>query len=177
MTDQESITTRIRINVPSGRLIVDDDLRSAYKIDDDGFASYNTKRGQAQVIEAMATAGCAYGPVGNTCPGFWLMEDGSYTVANGIYGETADDETLPGGVKCLAGVCTDLWAYSIADAEDWRSRGGDPDNLHWTQTIVEVPPGVYEFTHHTGESDFDRDAEPAIYAHIRRVADPEPVRH
>lgn len=166
----EGIITEILLNVPSGKIIVTDDLRPVYDgFDDSEFVSYNTLRGQAQVIEAYAAAGCAYGPVGNSCPGLYKTGDDTYVIASPEY----DDDikaVLPEGWELLAGIVTDLWAYSIADYQDWLSEGGNPAELGWTATVVDIPPGSYRFTHHTGERSFDRDAEGTIiYADIEKV--------
>lgn len=166
------ITTVITLAVPSGKIIVTDDLRDVYDgFDHDGFASYNTSRGQAQVIEAMAALGCAYGPVGNSCPSLYRLLDGTYVIGNPEY----DDDDEPTGdlatAETLADICTDLWAYSIADYEDWKSRGGDEEILRNKGAIVEVPPGVYQFTHHTGENGFEHYAAgEVIFAHIERIS-------
>lgn len=62
------------------------------------------------------------------------------------------------------------WAYSIADFKDWKSRSGDTGTLGWSDTIVDVIPGTYRFTHHTGERDIDRDGTwPLVFAHIQRI--------
>ncbi|MFI1769098.1 hypothetical protein ACH41H_44700 [Streptomyces sp. NPDC020800] len=164
----DGLTTEITLEVPSGKIVVTDDLR-LYRYDDTGFASYNSALGQAQAIQAMAAAGCAYGPVGNTCPGLYRTGPDTYVVARPGYDED-DNPDLPED-DSLAGIVTDLWAYSIADFEHWKSRGGDPETLGWTETVVDITPGTYRFTHHTGERDFDPDAPGAVvFAHVERIA-------
>lgn len=164
----DGVTSVITLAVPSGRIVVGDDLRPVYNWDDSEMASYNSALGQKQAVEAMAAAGCAYGPVGNSCPGLYLVGNGYVIASPGL--DENDNPLLP-EKDCLAGIVTDLWAYSIADFEDWKARGGDPASLGWSYTIVDVPPGVYEFTHHTGEAGFDHDAEGiVVFAHIRRVS-------
>ncbi|WP_331727416.1 hypothetical protein OG871_40385 (plasmid) [Kitasatospora sp. NBC_00374] len=167
----EGITTTVTLEAPSGKLIVRDHLGSAYTCDTDAFASYNSARGQAQVIEAMAAIGCAYGPVGNSCPGLYRTGADAYVIASPRYDED-DSPSLP-EEDCLASIVTDLWAYSIADLEDFKRRGGDLDSLGWSTTIVDVPPGTYRFTHHTGELGFDHDSDDTVvFAHIERIAAP-----
>lgn len=167
----DGITTVITLAVPSGKIIVTDDLRPIYDgFDPEGFASYNTSKGQAQVVEAMAAIGCAFGSVGNSRPGLYQTGEGRYVIGNPEYTE---EEELVGdlvGAKDLASICTDLWAYSVADYEDWQAKGGDPEQLGWTDSIVEVPAGTYQFTHHTGEKGFDNYAAgTVIFAHIERI--------
>jgi hypothetical protein len=162
------ITTSITLDVPSGKLVVTDDLRPTYDWDSAAFADYNTAQGQAQVVRAMAAIGCAYGPVSNSCPGLYRTGPDTYVIANPDFEEESpslSDDTL------LAGICTDLWAYSIADFEHWTSRGGTVEKLNGAETIVEVRPGTYRFTHHSGERGFDAHApETVIFAHVERIA-------
>lgn len=173
----DGITTVITLEVPSGKLIVSDSLRPVYDWrDEDLTASYNSALGQAQAIGVMAKAGCAFGYVGNTSPGLFRTADGTYVIASLDYYPGEDDDELPAeeatppGWTLLAQVCTDLWAYSIADFEDWASRGGNALALGYGDTIVDVPPGDYQFTCHTGERSFNRETGgTVIYAHARRT--------
>lgn len=163
------ITTEITLHVPSGKIIVADDLRPIYDgFNDTEFASYNSIFGQAQVVRAMADLGCAYGPVGNSCPGLYRTGKDTYIIASPRLDDN-DVSSLP-EEDCQATIITDLWAYSIADYEDWKSKGGDPASLDWSRTVMSVKPGTYKFTHHTGERDFDRDADDTvIFAHVERI--------
>jgi len=100
----QGFTTVTRLSVPSGRIVVADSLRPQYDdlkstTDEQGrtvrFASYNSDLGVAQVVEAMAAIGCAFGMVLNTCPSFYRTPTpDSYVVAN-FYCPDADDD---GGV-------------------------------------------------------------------------------
>jgi len=165
----EGITTTITLDVPSGKIIVTDDLRPFYDWDERTFAGYNSTLGQAQAIEAMAAVGCAYGPVGNSCPGLYRVGPDEYVIASPEYDED-ENPSLPDSDR-LAAICTDLWAYSIADFEHWKSRGGDPAKLGWSDNVVDVPPGTYRFVHHSGERTFDRDAAgTVVFADIQRIA-------
>lgn len=171
----DGLTSIITLAVPSGKLIVTDDLRPVYgRWDETGMADYNSELGQHQAIAAMAAKGCAYGPVGNSCPGLYHTGTDSYVIASLSYDQDTDKEQLPGGWQYLAGIITDLWAYSIADYADWLAKGGNSDDLDWTHTVVDVPPGSYRFTHHTGERSFNRDAGGTItFANIERVTTEE----
>ncbi|TLQ39196.1 hypothetical protein [Streptomyces marianii] len=166
------ITTEIRINVPSGKLIVTDDLRDVYCVDHNG-ASENTALGQAQVVQAMAALGCAFGPVGNSSPGLYrTCQSDSYIIASPIL----DDDDVPSipDEDCIAEIDTALWAYSIADYEDWKAKGGAPgQKLLGHYTVVDVTPGTYRFTHHVGERGFDKYApETVVFAHVERISPP-----
>lgn len=173
---QGVVTTVTRLEVPSGRMVVCDSLRDVYEIEDKrerGFADYNSALGQSQYVLAMADLGCAYGPVGNSSPTIYLKDDGTYVIASqrdpDDYDE--DEEALEAYVPLgepKAWICTDLWAYSIADRDDYVSKGGKLDDKRY-KTTFEVEPGTYEFTLHTGRRDFDQWAEPTIYAEFRKI--------
>lgn len=167
----DGITTTVTLAVPSGRIVVYDDLRHVYDGFNDDFACYNSVLGQAQVTEAMAALGCAFGPVGNSCPGLYRTGEGAYVIASPGY----DDEDEPTGflahLEPLARIITDLWAYSVADHDDYLAKGGasHPQRMHGPD-VVEIPPGTYRFTHHTGERTFDHDVPgTVIFAHIDRI--------
>ncbi len=168
----DGFTSVITLAVPSGTIIVSDDLRPVYNWSETGLTSYNSLLGQHQVIAAMAKAGCAYGPVGNSCPGLYRTGTDTYVIASPGYDPESDQEILPADWTRLAGIITDLWAYSIADFADWKARGGNPAALQlgWSETVVDVTPGTYEFTHHTGERTFNDTAGTIIFADIRRLA-------
>ncbi|GGS85211.1 hypothetical protein GCM10010156_49780 [Planobispora rosea] len=164
----DGITTTITLAVPSGKLLVTDDLRPVYDWNDESFASYNTALGKAQAIEAMAAIGCAYGPTSNCGLGLYRTGPDSYIIATASLDEA--DNPSPPDSACLASICTDLWAYSCADFEHWKARGGDPGTLDWSDTVVDVAPGTYRFIHHSGERGFDRDAiGTVIWAHVERI--------
>lgn len=175
----DGITTLVGVAFPSGKIIVTDDLRPVYDVDTEGFASYNTALGQHQYAEAMAKIGCAYGAVRNTSPSLYrLRAPGQFIIASPAYSEDEDDwgdceldftGSQYRDAEKIASICTDLWAYSIADFGDWKARGGDPATLGWTDTVVDVTPGTYQFTHHTGERGFDWNADEIIFAHMELI--------
>ncbi len=167
----DGITTMIDLAVPSGMIVVDDSLRPVFDSAESMNRmphSYNTALGQAEVIEDMARQGCAFGPVWNTSPGLYFTRDGNWVIANPGYDWETGEETEVPGFK-LAQITTDLWAYSIADRDDFLTRGGELGP--YGPIVVDIGPGVYRFTHHTGERSFDRDALGAIvYADIEKVS-------
>ncbi|OEV09203.1 hypothetical protein [Streptomyces nanshensis] len=166
----DGITMQITLEVPSGQMIVTDDLRAVHDVDFDAGASYSTALGMAQVVEAMAALGCAFGPVFNTCPGLYRThEPDSYLIAAPVIDE-ADVPSLPEETR-LARISTALWAYSIADVEDWKAKAGDVDQLG-KYTVVDVTPGTYRFTLHAGERGFDHYAEgTVVFAHVELVTE------
>lgn len=194
----DGITTVIELAVPSGKMIVNDDLRPIFDWDmdrDAGKPGYNSVAGQDLVIKAMAERGCAYGPVLNSSPSLLRTGEDKYIISNYDPELAPGEDGNPVGVE-LAGVCTDLWAYSIADYDNWFAKltawleqtdlesdrhrnmkelaawveaGADPAKLPWTMTVVDVTPGVYRFTHHTGEAGFDHDDWPALFADVELI--------
>lgn len=165
----DGITTTITLQVPSGKLLVSDDLRPVYDWSGTTTASYNTTLGQAQAVHAMAAIGCAYGPASSFELGLYRTGPDSYVIATLSYDED-DRPSLPEDTR-LAKIYTDLWAYSCADLEGWIARGGDPSKLEWSDTVVDVPPGTYRFIHHSGERSFDGDSpDDVIWAHVERIA-------
>lgn len=166
----DGIVTEILLPVPSGKMIVSDSLRPQYGWDQDDplLASYNTVLGQHQVILAMAEQGCAFGYVGNTSPDLYLVGNDRYEIAVPECGE--DDETVPHPGEKKAQICTDLWAYSCADFEDWKSRGGDPGTLDEYRSVVDVTPGTYRFTYLAGQRGFDpHSSDAVVFARIELI--------
>ncbi|MFE4512592.1 hypothetical protein ACFRMQ_00120 [Kitasatospora sp. NPDC056783] len=166
----DGITTETILHVPSGRIVIADDLRAVYGWDRETIGDYNTAAGQDRAIRSLAAAGCAFGPVGNSCPGLYRTSPDTYVIATAGYHENGSEDQLAGAER-VAGIITDLWAYSIADLDDFTARGGSVAALAWSADIVDITPGTYQVTHHTGEVGFDHDAPGALtFAHIRRIA-------
>lgn len=185
----DGLTTVTRVNFPSGKIIVSDDLRTAYDWDtyEQGFASYNSSLGVHQVIKHMASQGCAFGYVGNSSPDVFRTGDGTYTIAS-IWTNDDDEIPAPEGWTHVASICTDLWAYSIADFRDWSAKsamwaesGKDEaerekrsqrvkDRLGYS-TVMDIEPGTYRFTCRSAEKDFDTHANGAVFATFERIGD------
>jgi hypothetical protein len=166
----QGITTETTVRFSSGKIVVTDDLRPIYDgFDAESFASYNTALGTAQVVQTFAAQGCAFGCVLNTCPSLYRVSESKYVIANLHYDE---DDVLPEGWQELAGIVTDLWAYSIADYEDWTSKGGDPSELRWGDNVIDFPVGTYRVIYHGGERDFDPHGRGTIiFAEIEKMVE------
>ncbi|MFI7641894.1 hypothetical protein [Nonomuraea sp. NPDC049400] len=165
----DGITATITLQVPSGKLLVSDDLRPVYNLDRTGMASLNTALGRAQAAEAMGKIGCAFGSTLNCGLGLYPTGDGTYVIATPSY--TEDEHPRFPDSASLADICTDLWAFSLADYSDWQTRGGDRSALDWSDTVVDVTPGIYQITYHGAERGFDADSvEDVIWAHIERIS-------
>lgn len=160
------------LHVPSGRIVVDDDLRDAYEGNFVG-SDYNSFMGQARTVERYAEVGVAYGPVMNTSPALYHTPQG-YAIANPALDERTGEREAPKGWTKLASIHTGLWAYSVADYEAFLAIGGRPIEEHdndGSRSVVEVEPGDYEFTLHTGRADFDCHGEgDVVFATIRKIA-------
>lgn len=160
-TRPDGVLTEFFLDVPSGKLVVGNDMRDIFEISaqrEQSFFSYNTALGQHQYMCEMAAIGCAYGVVGNSSPGVYKVDEGHYQVAN--FDE--DDSREP-----LTHVITDLWAYCMTDLDRYTRLGGKLDEPYKERTVIDVPSGLYMFTHHTGEASFDWDSEyPVIYTDI-----------
>ncbi len=172
-TATDGVITTYEVVFPSGRVVVDDDLRDVFEIPIERggeFYSYNTAIGQRQVVMAYAEHDIAYGPVGNTCPDVYRVAEDKYQIANPAYDD--DDEPKDYDGVSLAGVCTDLWAYTLMDYAQYQELGGS-EKMGWTRTIIDIKPGRYRFTHHTGERSFDYDQykETQVYADFEWIAD------
>jgi hypothetical protein len=160
------ITTDITINVSSGRIIVTDDLRPVYDCDPEPFVTLSSSLGQARLVEAMASIGCAYGPV-RSCAGLYRTGADSYIIASPDYDQD-DEPSLPEDTL-LAEVATNRWSYSIADFEDWKARGGGPEQLEWTNTVVDVTPGTYRFVHNSEAHGFGGAPGTVVFAQVERI--------
>lgn len=183
--------TEWEMNVPSGKLVVANDLRSLFPLPegDDDIESINTTLGCHQTTLAYAAVGMAHASVGNSCPSVYRIPQkagGGYAVATGGVGR---------GAKRLAGICTDLWWYSMCDYDEFVRRCEKFSNLivkkkrkgsktpaedpvkvaleHWSCEVVTMKPGVYRFYH---DYNVDRNDYRVVYARFERVRDPDPVR-
>ena len=174
------------MNVPSGKIVVSNDLRRWFPLPkgESDIPSINTTLGCRQTSQAYADTGMSHGFVGNTCPSVYKLEQDTFKIANPPGEEYYDKkagEWLPREEQEfegeeLAGICTDLWWYSLCDFEEFERRrerfGGELDE-HWDK-IIDVKPGVYLFQH---DDEVDRDSgDEVVYATFKWIREPDPVR-
>lgn len=173
------VDNNFTLNIPSGKLLVANDLRELAPVSRE--FDVNKAIGRMRTTDTYAKAGMAHGSVGNTCPGVFRLADGSFTIGSyhkkvatgdGEYDYDYEDD-LPEGAVRVAGVCTDLWWYSIMDYDLAKARC-DALKIKWAAVlkhanIVEVEPGTYSFVHHNDLP--DRDAPTVIFASFRRTGD------
>lgn len=167
--DGVSVTFRVRFT--SGKVVVADDLRDAYGPHEPEH-SYNSALGQAEVALAAAAAGLASGYVGNTCPDLVELTDGTYAIVvhDPDVDPLRDDTGKPAVARVLTCIVTDVWSYAMADLDDYLARGGQLAGHQ--RAVVDLPPGTYEFTNHTGVRGHDpHESFPAALVTFRRVED------
>jgi len=186
-------TTIWELNVPSGKMVVANDLRDLFPCDEE--YDINKTRGiHLQQLE-YASVGMSHGFVGNTCPRVYKFPDGTIQVRTDPSDETWNGKKyVPNPfyeewVKTFEGekvahVGTDLWWYSIVDADEFERRlnheYGDKEeekeNYRKQVEYVDVKPGVYQFTQHNeaNRDDFDHGC---VYTDIVWVKDSDPVKN
>ncbi len=173
------------LNVPSGVLVVANDLRHWYPIPCD--RDINDLQGKIQMTEDYAKAGLAMGFVGSSSPDLMRVKKAKdkFVIASylsKIWDEEGGKEVKnpvpnPWG-KTLAHICTDLWWYSVADGDDFTQRlayySPDTSLEDWAseygQSLVKVKPGVYRFRWYP-----DADEDSPLYTSIDWVRPPDPV--
>jgi hypothetical protein len=175
------------LNVPSGKIVVANDLRNWFPLPDgDGeIASLNTAIGLRQTAQAYAAVGMAHGFVGNSCPGIFRLNEGKFKICNEPSDEIWDAESEewidredgpPFEGESVGRVVTDLWWYSLCDADEFERRTakfGQPESRRHLETI-DVKPGVYRFTHFDESNGNDDDER--VYATFEWVREADPVK-
>ena len=172
------------LNVPSGRLVIANDLRTWFPTDGDH--NINTREGLVAQTLDYAMAGFACGFVGNTCPSVYKEGD---ALIIGDWPEFIDDPDYEGPIwdmefienpeacpwgEMVGYVTTDLWWYSLADYEDLRRRFAhytpDLDFEKCSLHVVDVKPGVYRFRH---TLDVARYTDAPVFAAVEWVREPD----
>jgi hypothetical protein len=203
----DGVEWTVDLAVPSGRMIVSDDLRPVYHVPlrhERDVPDYNSALGQMLHCKEQEAIGCAFGPTSNIALGLFRPDDQAEGEPVRYEIVTCFDDAEPGEEGYYAGtemadICTDLWAYSVADLADftaradalvmspgyenprrwdnwtlsgWIASGADPADLPEDYAIVDVEPGTYRFHHLGNRADFDEDGTyPLIWATITRVGD------
>lgn len=129
------LVTVFDLACPSGVLVVANDLRHLAPVPTDTF-NVNINLGCDQTSRAYANAGMAHAFVGNTCPGVFKSRGHTYRIGY---------ERRRG--QRLAGICTDLWWYSLMDADVYANRVAFFGGKSEPEQVIRVKPGVYRFTH------------------------------
>ena len=138
----------IEMSIPSGKLVIANDLRYLFKHGEYNGRSFdlNTYMGCRETFEVYGKLGMAHGFIGNTCPGVYRVDENTLTISKIRCDDELDacEDEFPG--EPVAGICTDLWWYSIVDYDNFVKRAGKiPDNKRCD--VISVKPGVYKITH------------------------------
>jgi len=176
--------TEWELNVPSGKIVVANDLRELFPLPEAEDFDINTTLGCAQTALAYAAAGMSHAFVGNTCPGVYKCSDGSFKIANEPQEEEWNGEKYvpidPPPVfdgEHMAGICTDLWWYSIADNDEFerRVKHFKIKRKNFNIKVIAVRPGVYRFRHDEEARGHEGPGE-TVYTRFEWVREPDPVK-
>ena len=135
----------VEMNVPSGKIIVMNDIRDLWPEAERGGYDVNETLGLKRTTEDYGRVGMFHGFVGNSCP--CVFRDGDlYTIGNEGQDWDTDKVIDPINGERVAGICTDLWWYCVADLDDYLARGGEIYDRH--SDVVDVTPGRYVLKHY-----------------------------
>lgn len=180
-------TATFELNVPSGKLVIANDLRPLFPVLKDH--DVNGVQGSLLTTLEYASQSMAHGFVGNSCPGVYQMGDGkanTFKVASLALPEHWDSarqryvhmkRKSRWRGKRVASICTDLWWYSIADVCECARRAERLGRKlsDFQVEIVDVKPGVYKFVHDC-RADKDKPGVDTIYATFQWVRRPDLVK-
>ncbi len=178
--------TEWELNVPSGKLVVANDLLSLFPLPEDEDFDINTTIGCRQTALAYAANGMSHAFVGNSCPGVFKCVDGAFKIANPPNEEEWDDKKEK-WVKVkpapkfegerVAGICTDLWWFSLCDQAEFqrRCKRFKKKAADFSIEVVSIKPGVYRFHHDEEARGHDRPGE-CVYTRFEWVREPDPVQ-
>lgn len=173
------------LNVPSGKIVVANDLRPWFPIDEK-WSDIMTRDGVVEHTLTYAQVGLAHAYVQNSCPSVFrdTHRPDLYTI--GVHDAETWDSTIqayvPNPEPCpwgeeVASITTRLWWYSICDADEFQRRKDyywldetEDDELY---TIVPVRPGVYRFRH---TKSFTGHGGHYWYSTFEWIREPDPVR-
>jgi len=119
------------IEVPSGKLHIANDLRSACpnaeyeygKAPNNESRDINTQIGTVNTTLDYAVDNMAHVFVGNSCPGVYRKESGGYVVCNPGYDDEKDEDIpFEEKMESVASIGTDLWWFSMIDEDELRKR-------------------------------------------------------
>lgn len=166
------------LEVPSGEILLFNDLRKAYE-NDENCIDTNTTDGIKQYTEHYAKQGLIIHFVGNTCPSVVQISDERLEIG---YFPCKEEETceLPDcpGPSCkvvneLGSICTDLWWYCAVDKDVFEKRIGKTidqyeEEYHatgaWPDVVrAKVLPGTYRTI---GQYHIDEDR---LFSYIERI--------
>lgn len=172
----DGLVSTVTLNIPSGKLIVADDIRMLCPIPQEH--DVNRQWGQHEMFLDYGNNGQIHGQCGNTSPDVFKCPDGTFVIGceRTDYEDAEENElAFKGKVKAeplgvvVASVSTDLWAYSLMDFDE-AERRAKAFGLNF-KTILkdcdtfELEPGTYEFKHFYP----DRDDDQVVYGTFKRI--------
>ncbi len=155
------------LNVPSGKLVIANDLRALFPMHGDYYI--NLAFNCMKTSMKYASMGLAHAFVGNTCPSVFKLDNSNFAI--GVKGSRNQNPIKD--AKRVAGICTDLWWYSICDFDEFQKR--NKKNIDFDVSIVKCEPGYYKFTHLYFKNNTEDYKKPVLYTKIKRVSKPKPV--
>jgi hypothetical protein len=185
----------LELNVPSGELIVANDLRSLFPLF--GSEDVNTPFGKRNLSRRQAERGMITLFVGNTCPSVFAFPSGKepskfllgHKPKKLPKGKKKHPIQIAAGVKLTkaAGICTDLWWACFADGAAFdkaiayfnklslEKKGNPVTAENFGITRIPCKPGLYKIT------DYD-DQYPGIHgegyqAEIKHIGPAKPVKN
>jgi hypothetical protein len=150
----------IELNIPSGKMVVANDLRDHWRITGD--YNVNLTANCKKTTEKYAEVGMAHAFISNTCAGVYKVNDKKFEIGCGLKKR-----------KRVGGICTDLWWYSIVDYDDFVKRVGDPKKANMMIDVVKCKPGVYRFRH---QFHLTYETKNELFTKIDWVRNPDPVK-
>lgn len=171
-TEKDIEPHRVKIEVKSGKMVFHAGFFGGnFKdIDEEGYdpeLSLNHIRTRYNFYKRQEENGVAYGQVGNTCPEVWFNETSNELIVGyGVLGENDESKAPEEGFKQVGRLITDLWAYTFADHDHLLTLR---DGLEPEYGVIEVPNGLWEFTHYGDLPDFEplSEDEPVIFARAK----------
>lgn len=159
----QSESTVITLDVPSGKLVVNDSLSEFIKLPRSRKGTKNSLEygfGLHNMAKDCEAQGIAYIFSQGISPKLLQQTDGSILVSSLAYNEALGEDVFENGEKEIAVVYTDLWAVTMVDYDYWISHGGIPEGVQrgrWEKQYqyIEVPAGKYEITIHTTREYFE----------------------
>lgn len=128
----------VELNVPSGRMVVANDLRDGFVVIGD--YDINTEDGIRRTSKKYAETGMVFLYVGNTDPTLFRSKGRTFQF---YVGRKVDGRNPVPGSRAVANILTDLWWYCAVDYDEYvRRYGKKPVGL-----VLNCEPGVYRFTH------------------------------
>lgn len=162
--DGYSVT--VSLSVTSGKIVIAEDLSHVYTSSrlPDGIP--RKALGRKQTMETVAQDGSVFGFIPKVNFNLYQSDENTFALVS----PGCNDDWEPNEVEGTELASLDeSWTYAVADHDDYLTKGGTIDD-EWME-VVEVPNGIYTFTHHVFEKPFDGNdySTPMTLASITRT--------